>query len=758
MKKVFLFLMTILLSLSMQAKVGYLSGNDFAEDATYQPEAQAKAWFQTTYPTGTVIAWNDFVNTGIPADITTLWINIDRNGSNWAATGWDNQTLKDKVGTFVKNGGQLFVTSHAVLLANLCGRGTEGLAIENWDSGWSKGSDIWQANTNMCERDNSSHAIFTDLVGGDKKFDLVGADMRTDHNVMWGNINEAEQNCVRLATWGQETNCDHAGIVEFLPKGEYQGHIIACGLAAYQWGKTNSKIANVEKLTENALTYLESLNEPEPEPEPEPVIEPDPAADMAYLLPEELATLKTSQLAEYNAAKWFQDEYIGEGKPGKFVTKDQISGLYAAGIRVLWVHTDRTGIETSYANDYKEALAAYAKAGGNVLLTKQATYLAHSMGRIGFAPEFAATGSFEGTKRSIRTVSIHDFNSSNHPIYGEEDGELMKRYDNEKRIYFVGEGTSNTLYRYCGWQDLHKNAEKSGKAGNGEKTCRTDFETVWQCELLGIRGDIGDYCFSDIVYFKKGTGAYADWKGHILAIGAASYLWTNGTNIEQKNVAKLTKNAISYLSTDLDHVFYTRATTVGRYGTICLERTPETIEGATFFAPVEIVNNSSEQIIGINLDEVVAPEAGVGYYFLAEAAELKVTMDANETALTAPVENNAKTHGMHGTFVGGITVENTANELILNSNKLWYGTNNTVGEHRAWIKVNELQEWIDANGTPAPAPGRRRVTMAVDHTNVTTAVENSELQSGETLKLMQNGQIYILRSGACYTIDGRLVK
>lgn len=547
----------------MQAKVGYLSGNDFAEDATYQPEAQAKAWFQATYPTGTVIAWNDFVSTGIPADITTLWINIDRQGSNWAATGWDNQTLKDKVGTFVKNRGHLFVTSHAVLLANLCGRGTQGLALEIWDANWSQGGDIWQANTNMCGRDNSDHAIFDGLglTGDNKKFDLVGADMRTDHNVMWGDIDEAAQGCKRLATWGQETNCDHAGIVEFLPKGEYQGHIIACGLAAYQWGKTNSKIDNVQKLTSNTLSYLESFNAPEKVP--------NPAAETAFLLmtTSDISTSAdvTAAIAalpsapERNAAKEFAKTYFAETEQeseGRYISLSELSRIPDS-VKTIIIHADRT--ELFNWSSYTETLKTWVKErGGNLVLLRQATILASEMNRIDYAPYCQAlsndatgdnnpgSNQYDKIRVKMGIANISDC-SSYDPCSVDRSGDdlfanmTIVEAGDDKLITLNNGGPAKNR---CYWQEILGN---NAESATYSRVKFEEFQTRYNCEVLAVEGYVQDFCLASIIRFNRGTvpaDSSAKWKGSILAIGAGGFQYTDDNSDNFGTMNTLVESAV----------------------------------------------------------------------------------------------------------------------------------------------------------------------------------------------------------------------
>ena len=80
-------------------------------------------------------------------------------------------------------------------------------------------------------------------------------------------------------------------------------------------------------------------------------------------------------------------------------------------------------------------------------------------------------------------------------------------------------------------------------------------------------------------------------------------------------------------------------------------------------------------------------------------------------------------------------------------------TNVKVGANRAYIKLAEITP-IE----PALAPGRRRVSMGViGAPQVTTGV--GELNADETpIKVMIDGQLYIIRGEKMYDATGRLVK
>ena len=64
-----------------------------------------------------------------------------------------------------------------------------------------------------------------------------------------------------LACWGHVLDFCSAGIVDMNPDGAFQGRVLGIGFAAYQWGNSNEYIANVKKLTKNAINYM-TVEEP----------------------------------------------------------------------------------------------------------------------------------------------------------------------------------------------------------------------------------------------------------------------------------------------------------------------------------------------------------------------------------------------------------------------------------------------------------------------------------------------------------------
>jgi hypothetical protein len=186
--------------------------------------------------------------------------------------------------------------------------------------------------------------------------------------------------------------------------------------------------------------------------------------------------------------------------------------------------------------------------------------------------------------------------------------------------------------------------------------------------------------------------------------------------------------------------------TAGNYGTICLPKAG-TIEGATLFEIGSFENNK------IYVDEVgTTLAAGVPYIFQATDDHLTVTY----TSATV-VETAGSANGLFGFY--NLNDEDAQKNLdqndgnyILYQNQYWLvsGRAAYIANYRAYIKISAIQN-------AQPAPGIRRVAMQVNGQNTTTGVDN--LNAGETpVKVMINGQMFILRGEKMYNANGQLVK
>lgn len=236
-----------------------------------------------------------------PNNFDCIWVHIDRCGLN---PGWENlpepfrrDDLIAALRDYSKNGGQLLLTKQATQLAVAIGRIDSRFAPGVFSAGdGGEGFDDWEVNAHIgWDWRDSDPAQYFDRTGykiydgltvsqrdGHDVFPLIGtADpstslWREDHNCLWnlasvgtlsGNRIVAFQNEVNarvLGTWGQTTNDEIAGIVEFRPTIQYRGRIIANGLAAYELAPrsgVNAYSSNIDLLTFNCLRYLVTVTD-----------------------------------------------------------------------------------------------------------------------------------------------------------------------------------------------------------------------------------------------------------------------------------------------------------------------------------------------------------------------------------------------------------------------------------------------------------------------------------------------------------------
>ena len=208
------------------------------------------------------------------------------------------------------------------------------------------------------------------------------------------------------------------------------------------------------------------------------------------------------------------------------------------------------------------------------------------------------------------------------------------------------------------------------------------------------------------------------------------------------------------LSIQLYSIDYTRTTTPGRLGTICLEK-GGTMRGATLYE-VAYFNPSNQKIY---FDEIIGGEMepGMPYVFIPE--------EDNNNQLVVMYGNNAAAAeaGHHNGLYGSFTREELtpdAGNYIFQNNLYWYVDSEEiyVGKNRAYLKVAEILGYA-GEPEPTPAPGRRRVTLdsGDQAPQITTGLEN--LHAGDQpVKMLINGKIFILRGEKMYDVTGKLVK
>lgn len=269
--------------------VGYVMSAGSIADLADDDERAAAEWFERQYVRSNrgrfVNMWDlDKVNMD---EVGCLWIHIDRKGM---AEGWQNLTggFNDPVfianlKAFMGEGGHVFLSNHATQLLVAVGRLTEDQrpnTISTGDGGW--GADVWTMNACLgysteTVYDHRGHAFFEGMtLDYFNKYEytsypMLSAGVREDHNCLWDLSKikftsgsdkirgwELATKSTALATWGQYTDLNIIGLVDFDVTEVHRGRIVAMGLGCYEWAKDdgNTYQYQIERLTENILESL----------------------------------------------------------------------------------------------------------------------------------------------------------------------------------------------------------------------------------------------------------------------------------------------------------------------------------------------------------------------------------------------------------------------------------------------------------------------------------------------------------------------
>ena len=202
---------------------------------------------------------------------------------------------------------------------------------------------------------------------------------------------------------------------------------------------------------------------------------------------------------------------------------------------------------------------------------------------------------------------------------------------------------------------------------------------------------------------------------------------------------------------------YTRNVT-NNIGTLCVDHNVLVggALGATFY---QIASRNEEYDFKIDFEEVLPNEelkAGEPYIFKSNTGRIDLFYGATEA--DAPVA----VRGMIGSFVDAhvdIDEFNKSDILYIANNRLWncedmVGSYLDVVANRAYIVMSDVPEYSAPQQNSAP---RRRVTLGKDATQTTTGVDNLNA-SEQPVKLLINGQIFILRGEKLFDVTGKLVK
>ena len=185
-----------------------------------------------------------------------------------------------------------------------------------------------------------------------------------------------------------------------------------------------------------------------------------------------------------------------------------------------------------------------------------------------------------------------------------------------------------------------------------------------------------------------------------------------------------------------------------RYYTICFNRTMEAVQGATFWTFA-----SKDANMAYLVQEDAPYAAGKPYIIYAEAAgDLTAVLSGEE-------EPNAGSNGaLHGTFslMDQDALDGKGENIYLLMNNQLRRVDGQLGNslpaYRAYIALDEIAN----TGAPANVPAHR-VRAIPMHKDVVTGFENVNA-TDKPVKLLIDGNIYILRGEKMYNINGQLVK
>ena len=190
---------------------------------------------------------------------------------------------------------------------------------------------------------------------------------------------------------------------------------------------------------------------------------------------------------------------------------------------------------------------------------------------------------------------------------------------------------------------------------------------------------------------------------------------------------------------------------INRYYTVCLPKKVTAIKGASFWT----LNNKSQDGAVAYLEEETNNlpfEAGKPFIIQATAENLEVIYEGDAT-------NVAGTNGaLHGTLVYmdavALAAAGGSNVYMLFSNELRpVGENNHLDANRAYVLLSELNAVTEA---PQSAPGKRVRAMPMQP-QVATGMDALNA-SDAPVKVMIDGQLFIIRGEKMFDATGRLVK
>ena len=200
----------------------------------------------------------------------------------------------------------------------------------------------------------------------------------------------------------------------------------------------------------------------------------------------------------------------------------------------------------------------------------------------------------------------------------------------------------------------------------------------------------------------------------------------------------------------------------GKWGTLCPKQNVEEVEGATFYQ-ISYLEEQEGMPYNVVFDAISGTTltAGQPYFFIAEGTEIRGIKSGD-----------AVTSGSHvNGFYGWISPTDESMELTTWHEDYDAGADNTyviygnsvlrinqggtmLKSERCYININSTEP---SRSSISPMPGRNRIRMSVQNTNTATGMDAINA-SEKPMKMVIEGQLYILRGEKMYNANGQIVK
>jgi hypothetical protein len=425
-----------------------------------------------------------------------------------------------------------------------------------------------------------------------------------------------------------------------------------------------------------------------------------------------------TQTPELNAATWFKENYVDKNK-GTFIPVADLANTDLSKYDMIWVHVERTAMadkselkgQYGFDDNAFNALKSYVEKGGNLYLSKAATYIAYYIGRIGYAPTFENAGKYEEkgaddwwcTQAKIGCGLAADSvtDRTGHAIFtGLEKTDNTDYWHNAFKMTNAQVRSSNI---YCSWIEFEdKNCVKHW--GNGYKQLLRTFENDWNAQCLSVRGNISDYCYMDIVEFLPGTLNNVNWKGTILCNGSNHCQWaktndgtipspittlaSNVMNYLTKNISLYEGRTIDYASSFTANVTLGRSFTAGTKSTIVLPfalTADQCSSCGSFYALNSVSGNN------IVFSQVTTTEANKPYVFVPTSTGSLPTFESVTIEPTTSADLSTSVTGATttGTYASKTLSSAQTNGYYTYSDNQFVTTSGsiTVNPFRAYVKL-----------------------------------------------------------------------